>query len=126
MPPRKKQRVNTAKAHPASDYVGAASTAAQSSPPPVHLPLHRHALESIFAFLSFTELRSAVLVSNRWLAAVSSMRGLEKGKHLTSIAAGIPTSTLARHVNQLGDALVLSPSQLQEACRAMPFLSAGS
>ncbi len=52
-----------------------------------HLLLHRHALESIFAFLSFSEIRPALLVSRRWIEAVSSMRGIERGHALQSPAS---------------------------------------
>ncbi len=72
--------------------------------------LHRHALESIFAFLSFDELRLAMFVSRDWLSAVSSMRGLEESKSAKpSLLGNLPalpqilSSRLARHVGQLGE-----------------------
>ncbi len=90
--------------------------------------LHRHALESIFACLSFDELRSVLLVSRRWLAAVYSMRGLKQGKRLWSTVGltAVLASRLARHVSSIGrvDFVVeqVSLSQLQQIAVSMPFL----
>jgi hypothetical protein len=75
-----------------------------SSPRSLPVQLHHHALESIFGFLSFDGLYSAMLVDRDWLAAVSSMRGLaEGGKELRSMdhLAAALTSRLARHVSAL-------------------------
>ncbi len=96
---------------------------ASASPP--HLILHRHALESIFGSLSFDELRTALLVSRRWQAAVYTMRGLEKGGAVRLQGFyPIPSSPLARHISALAGSVetALSPEHLQQACRSMPFL----
>jgi hypothetical protein len=50
---------------------------------PPHERLYRHALESIFACLSFSELAHALCVSRAWMAAVCSMPGIKNGKELT-------------------------------------------
>ncbi len=99
-------------------------------PPPPHLRLHQHALESIFGLLSFDELRTALLVSHRWLSAVYSMRGLSEGKRLRCLpaclsASSVPSSPrLLRHVTSLDPSwtVELGPMQLQRVCRSMPFL----
>ncbi len=127
MPPRKKQRGVAAADSCAADAVGTSSSASSAAaipvsrshslrlnPPQPHEKLHRHALESIFGLLSFDELRLAMFVSLDWLSAVSSMRGLEKGKSVKPDVYGdLPTlpqmlsSRLARHVGQLGSGLTM-------------------
>jgi hypothetical protein len=42
-----------------------------------HVLLHRHALESVFAFLSLRELSAAVATSQQWAAATRSMRHID-------------------------------------------------
>jgi hypothetical protein len=44
--------------------------------------LYSHALESIFAMLTFTELNATLTVCRAWMAAVCSMRGLVHGGNL--------------------------------------------
>jgi hypothetical protein len=39
-----------------------------------HMLLHRHALESVFAFLSLRELATAAGTSRQWAAAARAMR----------------------------------------------------
>ncbi len=100
------------------------SSEAESADAP--LMLHRHALESIFASLSFKELRSALRVSKRWLAAVYSMRGIEEG-HILRLKGGLdslPTSRLARHVSLLDSSrsLLLGPKELRLVSSRIPFL----
>ncbi len=143
MPPRKKQRgasgaaaaSNAAAADSSSSAGGAAATlltrrySLRLNPPQPHQKLHRHALESIFAALSFDELCSVMFVSRDWLSAVYSMRGLVKGRTLRSqeqITAALP-SRLARHVTSIeGDygfpTLQLNRAQVQQIASRMPFL----
>ncbi len=115
----------------ASGAAGASSApamlaAAAASTPPPHLRLHQHALESIFGSLSFQELRCALLVSHRWLAAVCSMRSLAHGKKFLrglNFSAATPASALARHVGVLTmGKLPLTLAQLQQICSCMLFL----
>ncbi len=141
MPPRKKQRGASGAATAASSAAAAASSSASSiettlltrryslrlNPPQPHQRLHRHALESIFGFLSFDELRSAMFVSQNWLAAVGSMRGLECGKKLVraELVAAALKSRLARHVTCIGDryhSLPFTRAQVQQIASRMSFL----
>ena len=62
-----------------------AATVAASSTSPVPL-LHRHALESVFAFCSLPGLTTAQLVSRNWHSAVRSMRPIEASVHLLTPA----------------------------------------
>ncbi len=109
--------------------VSDACNAIASPPPQPHLKLHQHALESIFGHLSFDELRSAVLVSPRWLEAVYAMRGIEGGKQLLVDSAeeitSVMQSRIARHVtdgSHLRKSSDLSQQQVQQILRCMPFL----
>ncbi len=137
MPPRKKQQIVPAEDANAAVVAYVEPTSADAAvarryslrlhPPQPHQKLHRHALESIFDFLSFDELRSAMFVSRRWIDAVYSMRGLEKGKHLDSqqqVASALP-SRLSRHVSSVDHWFKpgpLSPVQVQQIAVRMPFL----
>ena len=66
--------------------------------------LYRHALESIFGFLSLRELAIVLAVSHSWAAAVASMRSIgavilqQPAKSVLCIC----TSQLARHIGTLG------------------------
>jgi hypothetical protein len=144
MPPRKKQRAAPGAASSAAAAISSSASTAfpaplltrryplRLNPSQPHQKLHRHALESIFAFLSFDELRLAMFVSRDWLSAVYSIRGLEKGATLTtkhpgtSIPAAVLTSRLARHVTSIGTnhwrAFVVSQAELEQAIGCMPFL----
>lgn len=68
-------------------------------PPPVDR-LYRHALESIFVFLSLKELNSVLSVSRSWSAAVASMRAVDAVAHCSGFTQRF--SRLARHVVTLG------------------------
>ncbi len=121
MPPRKRQR-----ALPAADTSAAAAASAVAQPQPPHTRLHVDALEAIFDFLSFNELRSAMLVCQSWLDAVYLMRGLTAGKHLAS-HTDLPllfASRLARHVRRFANMYCyqLTHVQLSQAIHSMPFL----
>ena len=65
--------------------------------------LHRHALESVFAFLDQTELVLALRVSRGWLAAVKSMARLRLtvGKPAAPLRV-VCKSAMGRHVFVLG------------------------
>ena len=78
------------------------SDAAPSVRPPAAL-LHRHALESIFAFLRLGELVFALRVSRDWLAAVGSMGRLRLGVGPASTAQRVVVadSAIGRHVCEL-------------------------
>ncbi len=70
MRPNKRQRVEgiaaaTSSASSAPSGALPAAAAATALPPQPHLMLHRHALERTLSFLSFDELRSALLVLQR-------------------------------------------------------------
>ncbi len=121
MPPRKKQRSSAAIAAASS---GAAAVVSQ--PPPPHTRLYANVLGATFDFLTFDELRAAMMTCRSWLAAAYAMRGLTDGKVVSSCrdVAPLLQAHLARHVCQLGglDSLRLSPRQLLKALHAMPFL----
>jgi len=137
-PQRQKQRAEAEAGEPdgsVSAGSAAAAAAMPSSAPAAHLKLHRHALESICGFLSFDELRSAMLVSHRWLTAVSTMRGIAHGKTLTSInqIEAAKSSRLVRHVSVVGQKRVgsghdrsptlrLTRVLLRRVVSHMPFL----
>ena len=100
--------IPTGGAEPLTVTATAAGCADQSeSDAPAAAPavarLHRHALESVFAFLSKGELAFALRVSRDWLSAVGSMRrlGLEIRWAATS-ARVIVASAMGRHVIALG------------------------
>ena len=65
--------------------------------------LHRHALESIFAFLELSELAAALRVSRDWLAAVGLMRRLQLEVRRPAAAALVEMtrSLMGRHVSSL-------------------------
>jgi hypothetical protein len=78
-----------------------AATVAASSTLPAP-PLHRHALESVFAFCSLPGLTTAQLVSRSWHSAVRSMRSVEASVHLlTPGVTHMIHSPLHRHVARL-------------------------
>ena len=93
--------------------------AAAAQPPAARL--YRHALESIFGFLSLADLSRALAVSRSWSSAVSSMRSI--GAAVDSLPAGrslleLSASRLARHIGQLGslnEAIALSQESLYSA-----------
>lgn len=66
--------------------------------------LYRHALESIFKFLTFNELALALRVSNEWLSAVKTMAGLEWEKQIphTLLLSTIVDSVMVRHLTSVG------------------------
>lgn len=61
--------------------------------------LYRHALESVFSFLSIRELDCALQVCRAWLAAVTSMRPLLVPMACPILTVGLFGSRLARHVS---------------------------
>jgi hypothetical protein len=72
-----------------------------TTPPPIAL-LHRHALESVFAFLSLRELTFALSVSRDWTAAVRSMGRMElKIRRPVSPLVQLAQSTMSRHVGRI-------------------------
>jgi hypothetical protein len=75
------------------------AAAATFSPPVTRL--YRHALESIFAFCSLSELVSVVRVSKNWAAAVQSMRPLGAAHFDVWSLARVCASRLSRHVGSL-------------------------
>jgi hypothetical protein len=91
--------------------------------------LYRHALESIFAFSSLTELAAVFRVSKGWSAAVHSMRPLDgqvgyMGSIQPSVLQLLWSSRLARHVGSLSnlwpiDAPPLSDAALVEVAQRM-------
>ncbi len=141
MPPRKKQCLAAAYASPSATASSSASSSAavplnrryslRLHPPQPHQKLHRHALESIFGFLSFDELRSAMFISRRWIEAVYSMRGIKAGKWLVVNSAEqlapVLQSRLARHVSSFDHPGLVVPHnwsrlEVQQIARRMPFL----
>ena len=77
--------------------------AAAAHPPTVRL--YKHALESIFGFLSLPDLSRVIAVSRSWSDAVSSMRSI--GAAIESLPIDHPiyemcASGLARHIGTLG------------------------
>lgn len=80
--------------------------------------LYRHALESIFAFFSLSDLHTATSVSKSWCLAVDKMRGIDAtieqlpdGNPLFGLCA----SRLARHIGTIGigsDPLVIDQAGL--------------
>ena len=69
--------------------IAANDASAADGPPPVPVArLYRHALESMFAFLSKRELAFALRVSRGWLSAVGSMRRLDLQIATSVVVAG--------------------------------------
>jgi hypothetical protein len=70
--------------------------------PPAAL-LHRHAIESIFAFLDLRDLAAALRVSRDWLVAVGSMRRLELSvwPRETTPLNTVVESAVSRHAGRL-------------------------
>lgn len=65
--------------------------------------LHRHAIESILAFASLTDLSQSLRVCSSWMAAVGSMRPIGASVRVDSDAsqlAELCQSRLARHVTE--------------------------
>ena len=106
-----------------SDSDAAATSAGGPSPA---ARLYRHALESVFAFLSRGELAFALHVSRDWLAAVKSMSGLQlKLVFSSSPVCVVAASAMGRHVTVLGHAhqrLSLNTDALSVVARLMPHL----
>ena len=75
-------------------------TAAATQPPVARL--YRHALESIFGFLSLQELSKVLSVSRSWVTAVGSMRSLDASCSASRWLLDVCLSRLARHVGTLG------------------------
>jgi hypothetical protein len=63
--------------------------------------LYRHALESIFAFCSLSELSTMLQVSKEWAAAVHSMRPLDAAHFDVLSLPRVCASRLSRHVGSL-------------------------
>ncbi len=123
MPPRKKQRI--ASDASVSAVAGSASAAAAAHPPPPHTRLYSDVLGATFGFLTFSELRSAMMVCRSWLAAVYAMHGLTAGKSIWPCRdlAALLASRLSRHVIHFDSVFQLfNPRLLQQAVVAMPFL----
>jgi hypothetical protein len=101
-------------------------SALASLPNSSHIKLYRHALEHIFSFLSFNELRAAHLVSRAWHNAVMCMISIPKGRVLNPHFIqrhGIPkpTSALARHISEISCHL-LSFAHAQQLATSTPYL----
>ena len=102
---------------------------AAAAQPPV-ARLYRHALESIFGFLSLADLSRVLAVSRPWSAAVGSMRCINT--KVASIPAAHPlfelcASRLARHIGTLGSenkSIVVSQGDLYLAGTRMTGLHA--
>ena len=87
-----------------------ADEAAPAQPPATRL--YRHALESIFGFLSLADLSQVLAVSRAWSAAAGSMRGIDAS--LESLPAAHPlfelcASRVARHIGTLGSEKKIAP-----------------
>ena len=113
--------------HAGHNPAAIAGANAADGPPPA-ARLYRHALESIFAFLSKVELAFALRVSRGWLAAVGSMRRLELQISLwrprpprTEIEPAL--SAMGRHVSEIED-LVLRGATLSVLASGMGHLRA--
>ena len=94
---------------------------------PPHERLHQHALQSIFAQLTFRELAAALRVSRDWQSAVLSMRALGSGKilHPAENMAAALSSRMARHVSAVGQSsepVALPLAQLQQLAARTPLL----
>jgi hypothetical protein len=103
--------------------------------------LYRHALECIFSFLPFHELRRVVWVSRLWRDGVASMAPVEGGGLLrpvvrdddafVSVLSIVAASVLGRHVctlwsdgsgNGSGGPLSLTATRWQQIARGLPSL----
>lgn len=86
-----------AAAPPVTHATTAVMTDTEQDPLPT---LYKHALESIFGFLSLRELSSVLAVSHSWLAAVKSMRGIGATIQRTCNppAAVVCASALVHHI----------------------------
>lgn len=83
----------------ASDHAGSATEENQSPADDAPRPLlYRHALESVFGFLSLPELSRVLAVSRSWSFAVKSMRSIGAQIRIPALRSGMHTSALARHV----------------------------
>lgn len=83
-----------------------ASTAAAVNPPQqvlpaFHLMLHRHCIESIFKFLSLSELHQVLQVRKEWHLAVCSMGRIKGSFNRKNKCAPHSTSPLLRHVTEV-------------------------
>jgi hypothetical protein len=101
-----------------------------AGPPSPADRLHRHALESVFAFLGLRQLAIALRVSRSWLAAVQSMRRLElQVEWATAAPVGqMAHSAMGRHIGRLqcddldADALALLAARLAHLRQLTCFL----
>jgi len=84
--------------HHVPETAGEAEDARAVRAPATAACLYRHALESIFAFLSLAQLGRVLAVSRSWRSAVSSMRCIDA----TVESLPIGDSRLARHIGTLG------------------------
>jgi len=85
--------------------------------------LYRHALESIFGFLSLADLSRVTAVTRAWSAAVDSMCRIYAAVEQFPLAAG--TSRLARHVGIIGSEVVpvaFHQDEMQLACSRLSGL----
>ena len=86
------------------------AAAAEADRPPPAARLYRHALESIFSFLTHRELAVALQVSRSWLAAAESMASLQlrMGHPLVPLRV-VARSAVGRHVTHIGSASARMP-----------------
>jgi hypothetical protein len=78
-----------------------------SSQPPAHLRLYRHALESIFAWCTLSELHGVLSVSHSWSVAVLSMRSIHAVMDRAPVKktrplAAIVATPLSKHLGSIG------------------------
>jgi len=102
------------------------ATSTDSTNPSPASRLYRHALESIFGWLSQTELATALQAPKSWLAAVESMASLQLTiKKVSAPLRSIADSAMGRHVTQLGlvgSRVPLTADSLFIVARLMPQL----
>ena len=97
-----KRRVQPRHFHAGPNPPDSSAAKADVDAPPA-TTLHRHALESVFAFLRQGELVTALQVSHDWLAAVKSMSSLQlEVASLSAPTCVIAQSAIGRHVTALG------------------------
>jgi hypothetical protein len=109
---------------PCAASVQAATVGAPPNIIQPHERLHRHALESVLAFLAFGELHAALQVSRSWQAAVGTMRPLaQEGRlYLSSDNTSIARlqSRMARHVGYVNIDFAVTPEQLRDITARLP------
>jgi len=89
--------------------------------PPVSR-LHRHALESVFAFLNLRELHSVLSVSCRWQAAVLSMRSIVDPRPRDLSLGPLLNSRLLHHVGKLRLTDKVTSQELVQLAQRAPQL----